>query len=95
MSKDQKRYFDMYPTALGFDVTHGTNSEKRPLGRGVVITPDRKTVTVFNAFVDIFRMIRDWKLMVHHQNENFILITLLLLYFNLEVSNEYNVSEKY
>jgi hypothetical protein len=37
-------------------------------------------------------MIRDWKLMVHHQNENCILlITSLLLYFNLEVSNEYKM----
>jgi hypothetical protein len=51
MSKDQKQYFDMYPTVFGFDVTHGTNSEKQPLGRGVVITPDRKIVTVFNAFL--------------------------------------------
>ena len=51
MSRDQKRYFKMYPTVLGFDVTHGTNAEKRPLGRGVVITPDRKIVTVFNAFL--------------------------------------------
>ena len=51
MSKDQLRYFDLYPTVLGMDVTHGTNSEKRPLFRGVVISPNKKITTVVNGYL--------------------------------------------
>mmetsp|Transcript_56275 Transcript_56275/g.63704 ORF Transcript_56275/g.63704 Transcript_56275/m.63704 type:complete len:144 (+) Transcript_56275:80-511(+) len=36
MSRYQKRYFHLYPTTFGFDVTHGTNAEKRPLERGTL-----------------------------------------------------------
>ena len=51
MSSYQKRYFQLYPSTFGFDVTHGTNAEKRPLGRGTVISPNRKITTVLNSLL--------------------------------------------
>ena len=51
MSKAQLRYFDLYPSVLGMDVTHGTNSEKRPLFRSVVISPNKKITTVANGYL--------------------------------------------
>ena len=44
MSRGQRRYLKMFPTTLGFDVTHGTNAEKRPLARAIIITPDKQVV---------------------------------------------------
>ena len=41
----------MFPTTLGFNVTHETNAEKRPLARDTIITPDKRIVTVFNALI--------------------------------------------
>ena len=53
MSSDQKRYFHLYPTTFGFNVTHGTNAKKRPLGRGTVISPNRKITTVLNTLLPL------------------------------------------
>lgn len=36
---------------MGFDVTYGTNKEKRPLARGTVKTTSNKNVPFFNALL--------------------------------------------
>jgi hypothetical protein len=51
LNQKQLRYFEMYPTTLSFDVTFGTNAEKRPLARVTLITPSQKTVPVMNVFL--------------------------------------------
>ena len=45
------KYFDMYPNVMGFDVTNGTNKEKRPLARGTIKTSNNKNVPFFNALL--------------------------------------------
>jgi MULE transposase domain len=41
----------MYPEVMGFDVTYGTNKEKRPLARGTIKTSSNKNVPIFNALL--------------------------------------------
>jgi hypothetical protein len=45
------KYFHMYPNVMGFDVTNGTNKEKRPLARGTIKTSNNKNVPFFNALL--------------------------------------------
>jgi MULE transposase domain len=45
------RYFDLYPEVMGFDVTFGTNKEKRPLARGTIKNNRNKNIPFFNAFL--------------------------------------------
>jgi hypothetical protein len=40
----------MYPNVMGFDVTNGTNKEKRPLARGTIKTSNNKNVPSRSAF---------------------------------------------
>jgi hypothetical protein len=51
MTKKQYRYFCLFPTVLFFDVTFGTNNERRPLARGCLLTPDGRIVPIFNIFL--------------------------------------------
>jgi hypothetical protein len=41
----------MYPEVMGFDVTNGTNREKRPMARGTLKTSSNKNVPFFNALL--------------------------------------------
>jgi MULE transposase domain len=45
------RYFDLYPEVIGFDVTFGTNKEKRPMARATIKTSSNKNVPFFNALL--------------------------------------------
>jgi MULE transposase domain len=45
------KYFNMYPGVMGFDVTNGTNKEKRPMARGTVKNSDNRNVPIFNALL--------------------------------------------
>jgi ribosomal protein L5 len=45
------RYFDLYPEVMGFDVTFGTNKEKRPMARATIKTSSNKNVPFFNALL--------------------------------------------
>jgi hypothetical protein len=43
VTEDAKRYHEMYPYVLGFDVIFGTNQEKRPHMRGTGKTSPSST----------------------------------------------------
>jgi hypothetical protein len=45
------RYFDLYPEVIGFDVTFGTNKEKRPMARATIKTSSNNNVPFFNALL--------------------------------------------
>ena len=42
---------DMFGEAMGFDITMGSNAEKRPLARATLTAPDGKNVPFFNSFL--------------------------------------------
>ncbi len=44
-------YLTRFPSVIGLDVTHGTNSEKRPLARGTAKTYERKNIPFYNCFL--------------------------------------------
>jgi hypothetical protein len=44
-------YFRKYPERIGVDVTNGTNTEKRPLFRGTIISSNHRNIPVWNAFL--------------------------------------------
>jgi hypothetical protein len=44
-------YYDMFGEAMGFDITMGSNAEKRPLARGTLTTSNGKNVPFFNSFL--------------------------------------------
>jgi hypothetical protein len=41
----------MYPEVISFDVTYGTNKEKRPLARDTVKNSNHKNIPFFNALL--------------------------------------------
>ena len=43
--------FQKYPDVIGFDVTYGTNQEKRPLAKATLINSSKKNVPFFNAIL--------------------------------------------
>ena len=43
--------FLKYPEVIGFNVTNGTNQEKRPLAKGTLINSNQKNVPFFNAIL--------------------------------------------
>ena len=43
--------FKKYPEVVGFDVTYGTNQEKRPLAKGTLINSSSKNIPFFNAIL--------------------------------------------
>ena len=43
--------FQKYPEVVGFDVTYGTNQEKRPLAKGTLINSKKKNIPFFNAIL--------------------------------------------
>lgn len=43
-------YFAKFPSVFAFDVTMGTNSEKRPLARGTASTLTKKNIPICNIF---------------------------------------------
>ena len=51
VSSEGRLYYDMFGEAMGFDITCGTNAEKRPLARGTLTTSDGKNVPFFNSFL--------------------------------------------
>lgn len=51
VTEESSRYFDLYPEVMGFDVTFGTNKEKRPLARGTIKSNRNKNVPFFNALL--------------------------------------------
>ena len=60
MSKAQLPYFNLYPTVLGMDVTHGNNSEKQPLFSGVAIFPNKKNNNSIQWIFSIGRGMGIW-----------------------------------
>ena len=48
---DERRLFELYPEILMVDVTHGTNSETRPLCVSASIDANMKTFTPIRAFL--------------------------------------------
>jgi hypothetical protein len=44
-------YYDMSGEAVGFDITCGTNAEKRPLAKGTLTTANGENVPFFNSFL--------------------------------------------
>jgi hypothetical protein len=51
VTEEAKRYFRMFPEACGVDVTNGTNSEKRPNGRGTLLTSNNRNIPFWNAYM--------------------------------------------
>jgi hypothetical protein len=51
VTEDAKRYHEMYPYVLGFDVVFGTNQEKRPHMRGTGKSSSNKNLPIINAFL--------------------------------------------
>ena len=51
VTKDGKSYYSKFPHVLGFDVTFGTNAEKRPLFRATCKTSDSRNISHVNAFI--------------------------------------------
>jgi hypothetical protein len=51
VTTEAQRYFGMFPEACGVDVTNGTNSEKRPNGRGTLLTSNNKNIPFWNSFL--------------------------------------------
>jgi hypothetical protein len=51
VTSEGRLYYDMFGEAMGFDITCGTNAEKRPLARGTLTTSNGKNVPFFNAFL--------------------------------------------
>jgi hypothetical protein len=51
VTSEGRQYYDMFGEAMGFDITCGTNAEKRPLARGTLTTSNGKNVPFFNAFL--------------------------------------------
>lgn len=49
-SDQQRRYFQMFPEVIGFDITHKTNAEKRPMFIIVARTSNGKNIPIMNAF---------------------------------------------
>ena len=49
--QDGLRLISKSPEVMGFDVTLGNNSEKRPLLRGTVLTRNRKAIPFFECFM--------------------------------------------
>jgi MULE transposase domain len=45
------KYFNMYPDVMGFDVTNGTNKEKRPMARATIKNSNNKNIPFFNALL--------------------------------------------
>jgi hypothetical protein len=51
VTSEGRLYYDMFGEAVGFDITCGTNAEKRPLARGTLTTANGKNVPFFNSFL--------------------------------------------
>jgi MULE transposase domain len=51
VTDEGSRYFDLYPEVMGFDVTFGTNKEKRPMARGTIKNNRNKNIPFFNALL--------------------------------------------
>lgn len=47
---DGRRFHQMYPDVLGLDVVFGTNTEKRPMMRGVGKSTSNRNLPVVNAY---------------------------------------------
>ncbi len=51
VTTEGRLYYDMFGEAMGFDITCGTNAEKRPLARATITTANEKNVPFFNSFL--------------------------------------------